>query len=168
MLFSGVSYCFCVDQVAIRHGFSRQTTPGVTRLDPAVYNPLLPAKIGVYMPPSASNCSAAHISQDSHHSTPRRRTGSQRSYCPAVSHVGTSPLLANYVQELEIFGSKPLILSTELSEARARSCMRRIAFSDVAMMHWFNRLMKGDTDAIVAGLISFLGNLKVLRLGFDL
>jgi hypothetical protein len=28
--------------------------------------------------------------------------------------------------------------------------------------------MKGDTDAIVAGLISFLDSLKVLRLGFDL
>lgn len=82
--------------------------------------------------------------------------------------VGTRPLLASYVHELEIFGSKPLILSTQLSEDQARSCMRKMAFSDVAMMHWFNRLMKGDTDAIVAGLISFLGNLKVLRLGFDI
>lgn len=72
------------------------------------------------------------------------------------------------MKELEISGSKPLILSTRLSEDQARSCMRKLAFSDVAMMHWFNRPIKGDTDAIVVGLISSLGNLKVLQLGFDI
>lgn len=82
--------------------------------------------------------------------------------------VSTSPWLADYVQELEIYGSKPLILSTQLSRAQALSFMRTIPFSHGVYMHFLNRLMKGDTDAIIALLISLLGNLRVLRLGFDI
>jgi hypothetical protein len=46
--------------------------------------------------------------------------------------------------------------------------MRRITLSDGAYMYFLSPLTKGDTDTIVAALIPFLGNLRVLRLGFDL
>ena len=110
MLFPGVSYRFSVDQGAINHGFSRQTTQGVTQLDPAVYKPLLPAKIGVYTYYLLHQSAQLHIYHKIHITLHPKEAHTV--IIQLFRTAGTSPLLTSYMKDLEIVSSKPLILVT--------------------------------------------------------
>jgi hypothetical protein len=97
--------------------------------------------------------------------------GHDRSNCVIVQFFRTlvtaNLSLISEIQELEISGPKPLTLLTEMSDRQTYVWLSRIQPSLGTRMHWENQLLKGDTDVMIAALISSLHNLRVLRLGFD-